>query len=312
MTRLFTLSTLLLLSLPGLFAQPYNRTYVATTGVDNATCGRRTAPCATFQQATVNTTVGGEIDALDSGEFGTFFIEQPVTIDGGPGIASASTFSGVGCAGTITAAICIDGFGSGAVVLRNLSINLAPYSTVYSGIVINGRQPVSLENVQVTGALGYCVFATDVSLVIKNSNFRNCGTSAIYSSGLHPVTVDNVVITDSMIGVNINPSTGLLYLPGTFASLAIRNSDIQNNFIGISVISGAVPAVLTVDSTLVYKNTTGISATAGGVAQISNVTITGNATGLATASGGTIVSFVNNRINNNTTNGAPTSSVYMK
>jgi hypothetical protein len=43
---------------------------------------------------------------------------------------------------------------------------------------------------------------------------------------------------------------------------------------------------------------------------LSNTTITGNTTGIAAL--GPVISFVNNRIYGNTTNGVPTLSVYQK
>ena len=54
-----------------------------------------------------------------------------------------------------------------------------------------------------------------------------------------------------------------------------------------------------------------ISVSAGGIVRLSNTTITDNTTGLVNSSG-TILSYVNNRIFGNSTNGAPTVSVYQK
>ena len=49
-----------------------------------------------------------------------------------------------------------------------------------------------------------------------------------------------------------------------------------------------------------------------GTIRLTNTTITDNITGLATAFGGSIISFVNNRIIGNGTNGSPTQSVFQK
>src|SRR5204863_5522201 len=63
------------------------RTWVSGVGDDANPCSR-TAPCKTFAGAISKTTVGGEIDALDSGGFGAVTITKSVTIDGGGTFAS--------------------------------------------------------------------------------------------------------------------------------------------------------------------------------------------------------------------------------
>src|SRR5881398_847830 len=62
------------------------RTWVSGVGDDLNPCSR-TAPCKTFAGALTKTALDGEIDALDSGEFGPADIRQGVTIDGGAGMA---------------------------------------------------------------------------------------------------------------------------------------------------------------------------------------------------------------------------------
>src|ERR1043165_5185871 len=60
------------------------RTWVSGVGDDANPCSR-TAPCKTFAGAISKTASNGEINALDSGGFGTVTITKPITIDGGPG-----------------------------------------------------------------------------------------------------------------------------------------------------------------------------------------------------------------------------------
>src|SRR5882672_2975766 len=57
------------------------RTWVSGVGDDVNPCSR-TAPCKTFAGAMSKTAIGGEIDCLDSGGFGTVIITKSVTIDG--------------------------------------------------------------------------------------------------------------------------------------------------------------------------------------------------------------------------------------
>src|SRR5215210_5609292 len=67
-------------------AQP-TRTWVSGLGDDNNPCSR-TAPCKTFAGAISKTADKGEIDALDSGGYGTVTITQSITIDGAGYLAS--------------------------------------------------------------------------------------------------------------------------------------------------------------------------------------------------------------------------------
>src|SRR5947199_7476931 len=56
------------------------RTWVSGVGDDANPCSR-TAPCKTFPGAISKTAVGGEIDCLDPGGFGTLSITKSITID---------------------------------------------------------------------------------------------------------------------------------------------------------------------------------------------------------------------------------------
>src|ERR1041385_7796369 len=64
-----------------------SRTWVSGVGDDANPCSR-TAPCKTFAGAISKTFIGGEIDVLDPGGFGTVNITKSMTIDGGSGFGS--------------------------------------------------------------------------------------------------------------------------------------------------------------------------------------------------------------------------------
>src|SRR5437588_5021008 len=57
------------------------RTWVSGVGDDINPCSR-TAPCKTFAGAISKTALGGVINAIDSGGFGTVTITKSITIDG--------------------------------------------------------------------------------------------------------------------------------------------------------------------------------------------------------------------------------------
>src|SRR2546422_11190708 len=57
------------------------RTWVSGVGDDANPCSR-TAPCKTWAGAISKTFIGGEIDALDPGGFGTVSVTKSITLDG--------------------------------------------------------------------------------------------------------------------------------------------------------------------------------------------------------------------------------------
>src|SRR5260370_42618893 len=71
----------LTLVIPSLAQAQATRTWVSGVGDDANPCSR-TAPCKTFAGAISKTAVGGEIDSLDPGGFGTLTITKTITIDG--------------------------------------------------------------------------------------------------------------------------------------------------------------------------------------------------------------------------------------
>src|SRR3954470_16560978 len=94
-TRLASVATIAIAATMG-YAVPASaqasRTWVSGTGDDVNPCSR-TAPCKTFAGAISKTAVGGIIDAIDSGGFGTVTITKSVTIDG------HGTLAGIAAAG---------------------------------------------------------------------------------------------------------------------------------------------------------------------------------------------------------------------
>ena len=74
------LGAMLALSLPVTPAQAASaKTWVDSTGTNNATCGR-TTPCDTFQHAHDATTAKGEINCVDAGDYGPLLITKAISI----------------------------------------------------------------------------------------------------------------------------------------------------------------------------------------------------------------------------------------
>ncbi len=282
------------------------RTFVAVAGSDANDCTFST-PCRTFAGAVPNTAAGGEITALDSGAYGVVTIDKALTLQAAPGAHVALGD------GTANSAVTINVSASSVVVLRNLYISrMGP---VLRGIDINSLGVVHIEGCVITGfasgsgyggygirAIGACSGSgACVNLLIKDTIMRE-NDYGIWLSAATAV-IDRSWIENNTIGLQGNISGGAL----------IRDSVVAGNSdTGLL----AIPGNIRVENCSVTRNGTGIYAgdlVYAGVVYVSNTMIAGNVRGLKTQnppnSEGEIISFGNNRLAANTTNGAFTSTL---
>jgi hypothetical protein len=100
----------------------------------------------------------------------------------------------------------------------------------------------------------------------------------------------------------------------TLGAITIRNSLAANN--GFSGFSAVTPAgsgslrMLIENSVSTHNGTNGVSASGGfATVTMSNLAVTDNLNGLIQGSGGTIISFGNNRVQGNVTDGTPSQTI---
>jgi hypothetical protein len=283
------------------------RTWVSGVGDDVNPCSR-TAPCKTFAGAISKTFIGGEIDALDPGGFGTVTITKSMTIDGGATLASilASGTNGVNVNILVNA-----NDPNRRVTLRRLTINGAGASgaigtsTGIRGVnaSTNGFSQLYVENTYIQNFttvgidVNFAAAATGARISFKDTNITNTGvgiqlnTSANFISGV----IDNVRVESMSTGINLKER----------ANAAIRNSVVQNcSTAGVALNSGpSNQSFASLESTYILSATTGVvGGAAGTLVDLSNTTIAGNSTGITTG-GGTIQSHGNNQIFNNSVPG---------
>jgi hypothetical protein len=272
------------------------RTWVSGLGDDANPCSR-TAPCKTFPGAYSRTAAGGEIDAIDPGGYGNITIGHALTIDGGGGqVASILAASG-------TTGIVVNAGATDFVTIRNVRINGIVQSTTpgATGIKWNSGGTLNLENDVIQGFTGFCVDFEPVTrgfLHVESSFIQDCSSGGIVSaatSGINLVSVNNSAILNN----------------GVFGVKSFTNSKVQVSncmIAGTGATSGSGDGVLANSGGLVVESTTitggggnGVHATAGGIVWISNATVTNNVgMGLTFDGGGSVQSFVNNKIANNT------------
>jgi hypothetical protein len=208
----------------------------AASGNDSNPC-TRTAPCLTFAAALAQTAAGGEIDVLDPGDFGAVTITKTVSITNDAGAAGTIPASG-------TSGIVINAGAGDVINLRGLVFDGANASATSGVVFLSG----ALLNISQCAVVGFT-------------------TSGItFSPGTGSATTTQLVVQDTTI---LNNTTGLLIRPtdGIAANAALRRLHIDNNTgeglrVDGSGGSGAISAAL-VDSTASLNVGNGIDAVAG-------------------------------------------------
>ncbi len=282
------------------------RTWVSGVGDDANPCSR-TAPCKTFAGAISKTALGGEIDALDPGGFGAVTITKSITIDG------TGTFASILASGTN--GINIAAGPNDIVTIRNLSIN--GNGTGLNGIHFTSGFGLNIENCVIFGFTQRGIFfepTTTSRLFIKDTIIRKCNDSTNggavlvqpQGSAIVNATADNLRAEECLFGLSVTDRV----------VATIRNSFITGcSFAG--VIAKAPlnsPAVLNVDTCSLVENNAAagtfgaLAAAQQAVVRLTNTTIMENGIGIGTLGNGVIVSFGNNRIAHNLTNGVPNST----
>jgi hypothetical protein len=271
------------------FAQA-TRTWVSGVGDDANPCSR-TAPCKTFAGAISKTAAGGEIDAIDSGGFGTLTITKSVTIDGHNVMAGmlASGTNGV----TINAAA------TDVVTLRGLSITSTQATPGLIGVSVLSAAAVHVEDCLISGynngAISVKPAATPTTLFIKHSTLNGNAGGGLIIGGA--AAVQAVIVKSNLF----NDGTALLATDS--ARVTIHESVLSGN-IGYGIWSQGT-AEVNMDHGLISSNGVGVQGDS--TVRLSEVMVGHNTTGLA---GTKVASFGNNRVAaGNGTNGAPASTL---
>lgn len=285
----FLVGLLLLLATGSAFAQA-SRTWVSGVGDDANPCSR-TAPCKTFAGAISKTAAGGTIDALDPGGFGAVTITKAITIE------AVGTVASVLVSGTN--GIIINAGASDVVVLRGLTVE--GLGSGLNGIRFLGGAKLTIERCVVQG---FTVAGIDFEpsaasqLVVTDTTIDNTSALAsavlVQGSGATPfASLDRTRIVQNA-GFGVQDKNGIV---------AIRHSTVSQNSVGVKANSSSSTARIVVDDSIISDNSGAGVATSGSQASvvISRSTITNNLVGV----GGTVTSFGDNRIFNNSSDGSP-------
>lgn len=165
-----------------------------------------------------------------------------------------------------------------------------------------------------SGIAGMTISAGPADVVyLQGLTFEGAGKGL---SGIRIVSGAAVHIRKSLIrGFRGSPGLGIEIVPTTATQVMVSDSVISNNSGGILVKpTGAGTAQVFLDRVLLENNPGGGIRADGKSATIrlNQLVVTGNGTGLEVAGGGTIISFGNNAIAGNVTNGSPTETLQLK
>jgi hypothetical protein len=198
------------------------------------------------------------------------------------------------------------------VTLRNLSINGAGTTLGLNGIRVLSARAVFVENVQAFGfsqkGIDIAPTTNPVHVFVKDSIFRNNTTGGIFGRG--PSLAGTVNVTLDNVRLERN---GYGYKGEDFSKANVRDSsasgNVNNGFWGFS--SGGAVELNIENSRSAANAVTGVRAeNAGTTIRITDVTVTGNVLlGVQAAAGASLLSFGNNRIAGNGTNGTPSGTI---
>jgi hypothetical protein len=284
-------------------ARAQNVLWVSPGGNDGNVCSQL-APCLTFQGA-INKGSVSQINCLASGNYGVITITSSITIDCGSGNVG-------NIAATTTRSITINAASTVNVVLRHLSLN--GFGTAFNGIITTGSFAGSLtiEDCAFQGyagaAIGFQPNNGRGLLQVSNTQLANNGfaiSANPMNNQIASVILNRVVISGS--GVNGITLEGAGTVVGTMRDSVVASSATEG------IVASASQVFFTIESSSIIANlANGIHATtAGSNLNVTGSTISGNIRGV-NATAGSIVSFGNNTLNGNATDGAFTSTTTLK
>jgi hypothetical protein len=261
--RLFAVASLAAsaLVLVAAAAQAQNVRFIASNG-DNANDCLRATPCRTLQKGINKTPSGGELQILDSANYG-----KDATVD------KAITISADGISATI-GALTIDAPGA-VVVLRGLLLTGANVPANSNGVHILNAAKVHILRCEIerfTGDPGgdnngILIDADNVDVLVANTIIRDNSGAGLFNNS------NSIVNVHSSTAAN-NGASG--YVEGGGGQMSIESSVATGN--------GAP----------------GFGVVGGGTGRISNSLITNNGTGLSNT-GSTLLSRRNNMVSGNLT-----------
>jgi len=281
------------LALPASAFGQATRTWVSGVGDDANPCSR-TAPCKTFAGAISKTATKGEINVLDPGGFGGVTITKAITLDG------EATEAGVLVSGTN--AIVINAPATDTVNLKGLDVN--GIGTGLNGIRVIAGKRVKVQNSKIYGfvrnGIDFESSTNNARLVVQNTRIHdNLGNGVLVAppgSNQGFAVLRHVASEDNGCGVAASR-----FVPDPAFNFGV-NCGVSN--------AGTATAVVNLFHSAFNDNGAGVfSRGSTAFNRLSDNEVVDNGTGLLAVDAGSILSWKNNFVDGNGTNGAPTGTI---
>lgn len=270
-------------------------TYVSGLGSDSNPC-TRSSPCKTLQKALTKTSPGGQINALNSANYGYLQITQAVSIIGTHGAAGVLATSAV-------TGVSINAGANDKVTLQGLELDGAGSGA--SGIQFTSGASLSIRDSVIRG------FVNGINFQPSGSSALSVGTTLVANNSTGVVVQATMPATAIFDDVQImNNGSGIVGSGASAtarASLTVQNCVVANNNI-FGILSNGSSDV-TVSNCMIANNGVGLAAqNTGALLQLSGSTVSGNSTAWQTANNGQ-VSSAGNSVGGNTASNAPLTPV---
>ena len=296
--KVFTFSAALMFATLAMHGQ-VARTFVSGINADDSNPCSNIAPCRTFAAAIAKTSAGGEIDALDTAEYGPVTITKAITIDGGGQVASIQANGENG--------IIVSAGANDKVILRNLRISGSDAGL--NGIRFLSGGQLTIDKCEI---FGFTLNGVDVSQGssaqswVTNTNIGmigGVGIRATTTAGTVTLGIDKVRVEWANKGIE-----------AAFHSRVTVNDSFVQNAASIGILADG-DAIIVVNGSVIDLNGSGVQTTVvAGVAAsayVSNSEIAFNSTGFNELAG-RIDTFGNNRFVANGSDGSVRPPIAMK
>jgi hypothetical protein len=257
-------------------------TYISGAGKDTNPC-TLAAPCRTLQAALNQTAPDGQIESLNSADYGYATITRGVTIIGRRGRTGvlARNVSG----------IAINAGPTDVVNLRGLDIDGT--GTGANGILFASGAELNVSESVIYG------FTTGIDISSTNPNTFSIANSLIANSSIaisvHSSATSAGVLSDLNVAGNSTGVSATGASPWNPVTLNIARSLVVNNT-AVGILSNGFSVISVVD-TMIALNGVGVEAqNSTAILQLSNSFVSGNGTGWTALNGGHVYSFGNNAI----------------